>query len=218
MRAASRRVALATPGRRRRRRRRRSRAHRSEFLYFAFATGSSCSGSASSASLLLLAIFGPMLTEHPPLEFSGPTDSPPSHEYWFGTTSFGQDVFAQFVHGLRAAFLVGAVGGGIAWLLGAVRRLHRRLPQRLDRRRADHAHERRARDPDARDPDHRRGLPERAQLRDRGDPDRPHVVAVGRARGSRADLLAEDARLRRHRAAERPKLASDHRHARSRRT
>ena len=40
-------------------------------------------------------------------------------DYWFGTTSFGQDVFSQFVHGLRAAFLVGVVGGGIAWLIGA---------------------------------------------------------------------------------------------------
>jgi len=43
-----------------------------------------------------------------------------SSEYWFGTTSFGQDVYAQFVYGLRAAFVVGALGGGIAWLLGFV--------------------------------------------------------------------------------------------------
>ena len=28
-------------------------------------------------------------------------------------------MFSQFVYGLRAAFLVGAVGGGIAWLVGA---------------------------------------------------------------------------------------------------
>ena len=56
---------------------------------------------------------------HPPLAFTGPTDARPSAEYWFGTTSFGQDVFSQFVHGLRAAFLVGAVGGGIAWVIGA---------------------------------------------------------------------------------------------------
>ena len=28
-------------------------------------------------------------------------------------------MYAQFVYGLRAAFLVGALGGGIAWLLGA---------------------------------------------------------------------------------------------------
>jgi peptide/nickel transport system permease protein len=70
-------------------------------------------------TLFLVAVFAPMLTEHEPLEFTGPTDSPPSSEYWFGTTSFGQDVYSQFVNGLRAAFLVGAVGGGIAWLLGA---------------------------------------------------------------------------------------------------
>ena len=68
----------------------------------------------------LLALVGPLLTDHTPLEFSGPTDQPPSSEYWFGTTSFGQDVFAQFVYGLRAAFLVGALGGGIAWILGTV--------------------------------------------------------------------------------------------------
>jgi peptide/nickel transport system permease protein len=69
---------------------------------------------------LALAVFGPMLTDHQPLEFTGPSATPPSHDYWFGTTSYGQDVFAQFVYGLRATFLVGCVGGGIAWLLGAV--------------------------------------------------------------------------------------------------
>ena len=59
------------------------------------------------------------LAAHQPLAFTGPTDSRPSWDYWFGTTSFGQDVFAQFVAGLRAAFLVGLVGGGLAWILGS---------------------------------------------------------------------------------------------------
>jgi peptide/nickel transport system permease protein len=68
---------------------------------------------------LAAALFGPLLTAHQPLEFSAPTDQKPTGDYWFGTTSFGQDVFAQFVYGLRAAFLVGVVGGGLAWLLGA---------------------------------------------------------------------------------------------------
>ncbi len=67
----------------------------------------------------MLALVGPLLTDDAPLAFSGPTDQPPSSEYWFGTTSFGQDVFSQFVYGLRAAFLVGVLGGGIAWILGA---------------------------------------------------------------------------------------------------
>ncbi|HZU85945.1 MAG TPA: ABC transporter permease, partial [Anaerolineaceae bacterium] len=42
----------------------------------------------------------------------------PSEKFWLGTTFFGEDVFTQFVTGLRATFLVGAIGGGIATLLG----------------------------------------------------------------------------------------------------
>jgi peptide/nickel transport system permease protein len=95
------------------------RARRSELLYFALRNWKFVLGLCLVASLLLLAAVGPLLADHAPLEFSGPTDQAPSADYWFGTTSFGQDVFAQFVNGLRAAFLVGAVGGGIAWLLGA---------------------------------------------------------------------------------------------------
>ena len=96
-----------------------ARRIRSEFLYFALRNWKFVLGSAVVLSCLLLALVGPLLTSHTPLEFTGPTDQPPSSEYWFGTTSFGQDVYAQFVYGLRAAFLVGALGGGIAWVLGA---------------------------------------------------------------------------------------------------
>jgi peptide/nickel transport system permease protein len=95
-------------------------AHRSEFLYFAFRNWKFVLGLFVVLLFLGLALFGPLLTDHKPLEFSGPTDESPSRAYWFGTTSFGQDVFSQFVHGLRATFLVGVIGGGIAWLLGAV--------------------------------------------------------------------------------------------------
>jgi peptide/nickel transport system permease protein len=95
------------------------RPQRSEFVYFALRNWKFVTGATVVLAFLAIAIVGPMLVEHAPLEFSGPTDQPPSSEYWFGTTSFGQDVLSQFVHGLRAAFLVGAVGGGIAWMLGA---------------------------------------------------------------------------------------------------
>ena len=95
-------------------------AHRSEFVYFALRNWKFVLGLAVVLAFLAAAVFGPMIAPHAPLEFSGPTDQPPSSDYWFGTTSFGQDVFSQFVNGLRAAFLVGAVGGGIAWVLGAV--------------------------------------------------------------------------------------------------
>ena len=92
----------------------------SEFVYFAlrnwkFVLGLGCRPPRARAR----ASSGRMLTANEPLGFSGPTDQSPSSAYWFGTTSFGQDVFAQFVDALRAAFLVGAVGGGIAWLVGA---------------------------------------------------------------------------------------------------
>jgi peptide/nickel transport system permease protein len=92
----------------------------SEFLYFAFRNWKFLLGLGLVVSVFALAVVGPYLTDHAPLDFTGPTDAPPSSEYWFGTTSFGQDVFAQFVFGLRAAFLVGVIGGGIAWLVGAV--------------------------------------------------------------------------------------------------
>src|SRR5262249_58784874 len=71
-------------------------------------------GASIVLGLFLLAVIGPMITAHAPLAFDAPTDARPSSSYWFGTTSFGQDVFSQFVNGLRAAFLVGAVEIGRA--------------------------------------------------------------------------------------------------------
>jgi peptide/nickel transport system permease protein len=92
---------------------------RTEVLYFALRNWKFVGGATLVLAMLALALIGPKLDSTPPLAFTGPTDSPPSSAYWFGTTSFGQDVFAQFVWGLRAAFLVGALGGGIAWIIGA---------------------------------------------------------------------------------------------------
>jgi peptide/nickel transport system permease protein len=94
-------------------------ARGSEFIHFALRNWKFDVGVGLVLFMLAAAVFGPLLTDHTPLEFSGPTDAPPSSDYWFGTTSFGQDVYAQFVHGLRAAFLVGTIGGGLAWLIGA---------------------------------------------------------------------------------------------------
>ena len=92
---------------------------RSEFVHFALRNWKFLFGASCVLAMFGLGLVGPYLTSHTPLGFTGPTDAHPSSSYWFGTTSFGQDVFAQFVHGLRAAFLVGAVGGGIAWVVGS---------------------------------------------------------------------------------------------------
>jgi peptide/nickel transport system permease protein len=91
---------------------------RSELLYFALRNTKLLIGFGVVAAMLLVAIFGPMLTAWTALEFSGPVHAPPSSEHWFGTTSAGQDVYAQFVYGLRASFLVGLLGGGIATIIG----------------------------------------------------------------------------------------------------
>jgi peptide/nickel transport system permease protein len=92
--------------------------HLPEYLHFALRNPKFLIGLSVVMFFLGLAIVGPHLTSNAPLAFTGPTDARPSHAYWFGTTSFGQDVFSQFVSGLRAAFLVGALGGGIAAVLG----------------------------------------------------------------------------------------------------
>src|SRR4029450_9796576 len=65
-------------------------ARRSEFLYFAFRNWKFVAGLVVVLFFLVLAIFGPMLTPHEPLEFGGPTDQAPSSDYWVGTTSLGQ--------------------------------------------------------------------------------------------------------------------------------
>lgn len=94
---------------------------RSESLFFAFRNNKLRVGLSIVLFFLVVAIVGPFLTDNEPLKYVNPGGAdPPSAEYWFGTTTFGQDVFSQFVHGLRATFLVGALGGGIGTLLGVV--------------------------------------------------------------------------------------------------
>ncbi|NLT56789.1 MAG: ABC transporter permease [Actinomycetales bacterium] len=95
-----------------------ARRKRSEALYFAVRNPKLIVGGTVLVALLLLAIVGPYLTDNPPNDYVGPKASPPSGDYWFGTTTFGQDVFSQFVHGLRTTFVVGVLGGGIAALIG----------------------------------------------------------------------------------------------------
>jgi peptide/nickel transport system permease protein len=91
-----------------------------EALYFALRNKKLVAGLVIVLAFLVLAIIGPVIADPDPLAFEGIPGSAPSSEAWFGTTSSGQDVFAQFVHGLRASFLVGALGGGLAGLIGMV--------------------------------------------------------------------------------------------------
>lgn len=89
-----------------------------EFLYFALRSNKIRVGLTVVLFFLVLAFVGPMLTDYKPDDYIGPSNQPPSSEYWFGTTTSGQDVFTQFVYGLYPVFLVGILGGGLATLIG----------------------------------------------------------------------------------------------------
>ena len=91
---------------------------RREVLYFALRDKRILLGAAVVLFFVVLAIVGPWIDPSDPQAFAGPTGQAPSADYWFGTTTFGQDVFAQFVNGLQATFLVGLLGGGLAALIG----------------------------------------------------------------------------------------------------
>ena len=89
-----------------------------EALYFARRNRKLILGLTVVLVFLGVAIVGPLLTDRGPNEYVGPPAQRPSSQYWFGTTMFGQDVFAQFTHGLRSTFLVGLLGGGLAAAIG----------------------------------------------------------------------------------------------------
>ena len=87
-------------------------------VYFAVRNKKLLAGLVVVLAFLALALVGPSLTDKDPLGFEGIPGAAPSSEAWLGTTSSGQDVFTQFVVGLRASFLVGVIGGGLAAVIG----------------------------------------------------------------------------------------------------
>jgi peptide/nickel transport system permease protein len=93
-----------------------------EALHFALRNKKLVFGLSMTSALLLFAIIGPFIAQHGPLDYGGQLSLHPTTKggYWFGTTLQGQDVFSQFVTGLRLAFIVGALGGGIAAIIGMV--------------------------------------------------------------------------------------------------
>lgn len=87
-------------------------------LYFALRNPKVIGALVILVAMLVLALIGPHLTGLSPTERTSPPMTPPGAEHWFGTAMQGQDVFTQFVHGLRSTFLVGLMGGTIAGFVG----------------------------------------------------------------------------------------------------
>ncbi|MFI7439941.1 ABC transporter permease [Nonomuraea indica] len=98
-----------------------TRVVRREALHFAVRNGKLVTGLGLVLVLLLTGLLGPVvLGVTAPNEYVAAPMLPPSAEHWFGTTTFGQDVFTQFVYGLRTTFAAGALGGGIAAVIAMV--------------------------------------------------------------------------------------------------
>lgn len=93
---------------------------RREALYFALRNRKLLGGLVVVVTFLLVAIVGPWFVVDDPLDYVGPPGAGPSGSFWLGTTTFGQDVWAQFLYGLRATFFVGAVAALIAGVIGMV--------------------------------------------------------------------------------------------------
>ena len=89
-----------------------------ETLYFAARNRKVVGALVVVLGLLLLGLLGPLFLDHGVTDYVGPPQQGPSSEYWFGTTMFGQDVYAQFVAGLRSTYMVGLLGGGVAAIVG----------------------------------------------------------------------------------------------------
>jgi peptide/nickel transport system permease protein len=91
---------------------------RREFLHFALRGPKVLISGSILLLFLVVAVVGPIIRPGDANAFVGPLSAPPDGSYWFGTTSFGQDVFAQFANGLRTTFGAGLLGGGLAAIIG----------------------------------------------------------------------------------------------------
>ncbi|MGA9761168.1 MAG: ABC transporter permease [Gaiellaceae bacterium] len=93
-----------------------------EMLYFALRNRKLVIGLSLVVFFLLFALVGPHIAQRNGTDYGGPLNIGPTlHDgFYFGTTPTGQDIFAQFVGGLRLAFIVGVIGGGIAAIIGMI--------------------------------------------------------------------------------------------------
>lgn len=98
-----------------------TRSSLSEFLFFATKNRKLLFGLTVNVVLIIFGFVGAQLITTDPLAYVNPRGAtPPSAQHWLGTTFFGQDVFAQVVHGIRLAYVVGIIGGGLGTLIGMV--------------------------------------------------------------------------------------------------
>ena len=78
-------------------------------------------GGAVVALLVVLGVAGPWIAPHDPLaQDLAKSLQGPSLEHWFGTDSFGRDIFSRVLYGARISLLVGVASQAIAFALGVL--------------------------------------------------------------------------------------------------
>ncbi len=70
------------------------------------------------ASFIVLALMSFLYLPYDPLAAVGPSFQEPTSAHWFGTTNIGQDVFSQWLFGVRATLLVGFLAAFMTAVLG----------------------------------------------------------------------------------------------------
>jgi len=67
-----------------------------------------------------LGIFGPMFYRVDPTEMAGMFESPPSSEHLLGTDTYGRDVLAQLLNGIRSSLYIGIVAALTSLIIGSL--------------------------------------------------------------------------------------------------
>jgi len=70
------------------------------------------------SSILMIGLVGPMVYQVNPTKMIGPPEIPPSDKYPLGTDSYGRDLLAQLLHGIRNSIYIGATAAAISLAIG----------------------------------------------------------------------------------------------------
>lgn len=71
-------------------------------------------------TITVIGLIGPVFYPKDPLSFAGPGDRPPSSKYPLGTDSFGRDILAQLIWGIRSSLYVGFLTATISTSIGII--------------------------------------------------------------------------------------------------
>ncbi|PMQ00839.1 MAG: peptide ABC transporter permease [Dictyoglomus sp. NZ13-RE01] len=68
--------------------------------------------------IVLMGIVGPILYPKDPTAYAGPMESPPSKDFPLGTDTYGHDLLAQLLNGIRTSLYIGFLSAVISMIIG----------------------------------------------------------------------------------------------------